>query len=43
MDRRFSKGLPTVYEVCDDFQKVSPHLPGHAFYAQSETQDLIKD
>jgi len=43
MDRRFSKGLPTVYEVSDDFQKFSPHLPGHAFYAQSETQDLIKD
>jgi hypothetical protein len=31
MDRRFSKDLPTVYEVCDDFQKFSPHLPGHAF------------
>lgn len=39
---RKERGLPTVYEISDDFRDFPPSLPGHAFYNQPSNQALIE-
>ena len=39
---RTQRGLPTVYEISDDFRDFPTHLPLHRFYAQPATQRLIE-
>lgn len=39
---RRQRGLPTVYEISDDFRDFPTHLPLHRFYAQPATQHLIE-
>ena len=39
---RKQAGLPTAYEISDDFADFPPNLPAHAFYAQPPIQALIK-
>ncbi len=38
---RKQAGLPTAYEISDDFADFPPNLPAHAFYAQPQIQALI--
>lgn len=39
---RARRGLPTVYELSDDFRNFPKSLPGHAFYRISEHQARIE-
>lgn len=42
MEQRRLRGLPTVYEISDDFRHFPASLPGHGFYARAEVQALIE-
>lgn len=42
MEARRRRGLPTVYEISDDFRAFPPGLPLHAFYSDPGTQALIE-
>jgi hypothetical protein len=42
IDARRRRGLPTVYEISDDFKAFPPDLPLHGFYADPRTQALIE-
>ena len=39
---RKQAGLPSAYEISDDFADFPPNLPAHAFYAQPQIQALIE-
>ena len=39
---RKQAGLPTAYEISDDFADFPPNLPAHAFYAQPQIRALIE-
>jgi hypothetical protein len=39
---RKQAGLPTAYEISDDFADFPPNLPAHAFYAQPQIQVMIE-
>ena len=39
---RKQAGLPTAYEISDDFADFPPNLPAHTFYAQPQIRALVK-